>query len=167
MLTEEELKKLPDNPNTAQGELGKDTLLSVDAGSGTPGKAEWVEVGGQRNSPVNREADTIDASHKTSGGWKVTKAGLKGWSIAYTGLVLRGTKGYEIMKALFDAGKEGHFKVAYPDGGWDEGWASITTFNGDFPHDGLATLSANLQGVGKLTEHAAGETEAAPSATGE
>ena len=37
--------------------------------------------GGQRSGDVSRKADSIDASSKDSGGWKVTIPGMKEWSI--------------------------------------------------------------------------------------
>ena len=61
MLTEQELKKLPDNPNKATASPGKDTMLHINKG-----KADvpvWVLIGGQRNTPLSRKANTLDASH--------------------------------------------------------------------------------------------------------
>lgn len=70
---------LPANPDLGAAEVGKDFLLFIN--TGTTLVPEWQMVGGQRNSGLTRQADTIDVSHKTLGGWSATKAGLKSWSI--------------------------------------------------------------------------------------
>ena len=70
---------LPSNPDLGAAEVGKDFLLFVN--TGTVSTPEWQMIGGQRNSGLTRQAETIDVSHKTSGGWSATKAGLRSWSI--------------------------------------------------------------------------------------
>ena len=87
-LSAEELKKLPVYEGTSMATAGKDTLLYIDKATTTGKKPTWVLVGGQRNSPVEYKADSIDGSHKTSGGWGETLAGPKSWSISYTGLLV-------------------------------------------------------------------------------
>lgn len=154
MLTADEISKLPTNPDKSSAEAGKDTMLYVDDGAGTS-TPNWVIVGGQRNSPVDRSADEIDASDKTTEGWKKTVPGLKSWSVSYSGLIIRSDKGLNVLRACFDNDKEAHVKTAYPDGSYDSGWCYVTSFSTDYAHDGLATLTATLSGVGKLTSTAA------------
>ena len=50
---------------------GKDYLIYLNTGS-TEASPTWTLLGGQRSGDLSRQADEIDASHKTSGGWKST-----------------------------------------------------------------------------------------------
>ena len=149
MATTLENISLPANPDLGAAEVGKDFLLFVNAG--TTMVPEWQMVGGQRNSGLTRQADTIDVSHKTSGGWAATKAGLKSWSIKLDGLVLLQDIGVHALSKAFEEGKDVHLKLKYPDESYRTGWASITEFSIDIPHDGAATLSGTLSGNGALS----------------
>lgn len=60
------ITSLPENPNVSVSTLGKDYLLSVN--TGTVAVSKWVPVAGQRNTTMNRSAEEIDCSDKTSGG---------------------------------------------------------------------------------------------------
>ena len=56
--------------NTSDAMAGKSVLLYI-ATDGTEQSPTWTLIGGQRSGDLNQEGDEIDASHKTSGGWKV------------------------------------------------------------------------------------------------
>ena len=140
---------LPDNPSTAEATVGKDYLLYVNTGS--VAAPEWTLVGGQRSSNLSKKADSIDVSHKTSGGWKSKKAGLKEWSIDLAGLVLLNDPGITALEQAFDEGKDAHIKLQYPDFTYRTGWVSISEFSVENPHDGAATLKGTLNGNGELT----------------
>lgn len=158
-LTAEELKKLPVYDGTTMATAGKETLLYIDKAkaSGT-NKPTWVLVGGQRNSPVEYKADSIDGSHKTSGGWGEALSGPKSWSINYTGLLIMDDAGFSIMEYAFHHDTPIHVKIAYPDKTCQIGWATITAFTKDVAHDGVATVSATLSGKGPISEIAADDS---------
>ena len=59
---------------------GKDFLIYINTGE-SEANPTWTLIGGQRSGTLNRSAESLDASHKTSGGWKSTVAGLREWSI--------------------------------------------------------------------------------------
>ena len=141
---------LPDNPSPSAACVGKDFLLYIN--TGTVATPNWTLVGGQRNSSLNRSADSIDISHKTSGGWKSTRAGLRSWGIDLDGLVLLQDAGLEALETAFNEGKEVHVKIKYPDGKYREGWAVITELSIDTPHDGEASISGTLEGTGPLSD---------------
>ena len=113
-LSAEELKKLPVYEGTSMATAGKDTLLYIDKATTTGKKPTWVLVGGQRNSPVEYKADSIDGSHKTSGGWGETLAGPKSWSISYTGLLVMDDAALSIMEYAFH--HDIRIRPARPDG---------------------------------------------------
>ena len=149
-LTEDKLKTLPTNPDKTVASLGKDTLLYIDGG--TDDKPDWKLVGGQRNSPINQTATSIDASHKTSGGWASNLAGTKSWNCSYSGLLVMGDEGIQILEHCFRNDKQAHVKFAYKDGSYRTGWASITQFNQDHNYTGVSTVSITLSGVGAISD---------------
>lgn len=141
---------LPDNPSTSSATVGKDYLLYVNTGTAT--EPVWTLIGGQRGSSLSRSADSIDTSHKTSGGWKSSLAGLRGWSIDLDGLVLLNDTGIEALETAFNAGKQVNVKFEYPDGKYRSGWAAITDLSIETPHDGEASLSGTIEGNGALSD---------------
>jgi TP901-1 family phage major tail protein len=141
---------LPTNPSTSSATVGKDYLLSVN--TGTVGTPVWTLIGGQRSSDLSRKAASIDATHKTSGGWTTTLPGLRSWSIDLSGLVLLQDPGLQALEQAFNYGLQVNIQLMYPDGTVQTGWASITDFSNTNPHDGAATLKGTLEGVGAITD---------------
>lgn len=148
---------LPENPSVSNATVGKDYLLYVN--TGTVETPVWTLIGGQRGSSLGRTADSIDTSHKTSGGWKSSKAGLRGWSIDLDGLVLLNDLGLEALETAFNAGKEVNVKFEYPNKKYRTGWAAITDLSIETPHDGEASLSGSLEGNGPLSDLIEPESE--------
>lgn len=155
-LTENQLQNLPTNPDQSVAELGKDSLLYIDGG--TNSKPDWKLVGGQRNSPINQSATSIDASHKTSGGWATNLAGIKSWTCAYTGLLIMSDDGLQVLEHCFRNDKQAHVKFVYKDGSYQTGWAAVTQFNKDTNYTSVATVSVTLSGVGAISEVTAAMT---------
>lgn len=150
-LTAEELQKLPENPDTNIAEAGKDVLLYI--GKSGSGEGEvFALVGGQRNSTIEMTADSLDGSHKGSGSWKTSKPGMKGWKSSFDGLQIMSDEGAQIMEHCFRNDKQMHAKFVYPDQSYQLGWAYVTEFTRDNPHDGIATIKATLEGVGEISE---------------
>lgn len=155
-LTDEAIKALPENPDKMVASVGKDTLLSVaESKTGTTGNIsdyQFITVGGQRNSPVNSSANSIDASHKTSGGWGANVPGLKTWNIAYTGLHVIDDKGLEILEYAYRNSHQVFVKITYKDGSYQTGWAYVTQFNKDNNYNAVETVSVTLTGQGAISE---------------
>lgn len=152
MLTADEIKKIPTNPDTGIAVAGKDTLLYVLGAPAEGGKENWLLVGGQRNSPLKRKADELDASCKSDNGWGATLPGKKTWSIAYDGLLVLNDKGLEILDAAYMNSIQVKVKIVYPDKTYRTGWVSVTEFDDDHAHDAVSTVSVTLSGVGAITE---------------
>ena len=129
---------------------GKDYLIYLNTGA-TEAAPTWTLLGGQRSGDLNREADEIDASHKTSGGWKSTLPGLRSWSIDLENVYLAGDTGAKFLEAAFLAGKQVHVKFEYPDKSFVTGWGSITECSLSTPHDDVATLKGTISGDGPLS----------------
>lgn len=140
---------------TSTATAGKDYLIYLNTGT-TEAAPTWTLLGGQRSGDLNREADEIDASHKTSGGWKSTLPGLRSWSIDLETVYLAGDTGAKFLEAAFLAGKQVHVKFEYPDKSFVTGWGSITECSLSTPHDDVATLKGTISGDGPLSEQSNG-----------
>ena len=140
---------LPVNPSTSSASVGKDYLLYIN--TGTALSPVWTLIGGQRSADLSRSADSIDVSHKTSGGWKSNKAGLRGWSIDLDALVLLSDAALPYLEKAFDDGTEIHVRLQYPNMTEQTGWGSLTDFSLATPHDGEASLTGTIEGNGALS----------------
>lgn len=140
---------------TSTATAGKDYLIYLNTGT-TEAAPTWTLLGGQRSGDLNREADEIDASHKTSGGWKSTLPGLRSWSIDLETVYLAGDTGAKFLEAAFLAGKQVHVKFEYPDKSFVTGWGSITECSLSTPHDDVTTLKGTISGDGPLSEQSKG-----------
>ncbi|MDY6289853.1 MAG: phage tail tube protein [Succiniclasticum sp.] len=130
---------------------GKDYLIHVNKGRSDL-EPDWLLVGGQRTGNLNRKADELDASHKTSGGWACHLPGLRSWSIDLESVVLLNDEGAHYLEAAFNAGRQVHLKFEYPDKSYYTGWGSITEFSLNTQHDDVATISGTISGDGPLSE---------------
>lgn len=149
-ITEDQLKTLPENPDKSVASPGKDHLLQVDGG--TTSNPSWVTVGGQRNAPLDQTADSIDASHKSSGGWKQTLPGLKNWSCSYSGLIILNDDGLTILDYCFRNSKQAHVRFVDNQGNYQEGWCYVTKLTKDTSYTAVATYTATLSGVGAISD---------------
>ena len=140
---------LPVNPSTSSASVGKDYLLYIN--TGTALSPVWTLIGGQRSADLSRSADSIDVSHKTSGGWKSNKAGLRGWSIDLDALVLLSDAALPYLEKAFDDGTEINVRLRYPNMTEQIGWGSLTDFSLATPHDGEASLTGTIEGNGALS----------------
>ena len=140
---------------TSTATAGKDYLIYLNTGT-TEAAPTWTLLGGQRSGDLNREDDELDASHKTSGGWKSTLPGLRSWSIDLETVYLAGDTGAKFLEAAFLAGKQVHVKFEYPDKSFVTGWGSITECSLSTPHDDVATLKGTISGDGPLSEQSKG-----------
>lgn len=138
---------------------GKDYLIYLNTGE-TEDEPSWTLLGGQRSGDLNRSADEIDSSTKTSGGWKSTIPGLRNWSINLESVYLAGDAGARFLEAAFLAGEQVHVKFEYPDKSYVTGWGSVTDCSLKTPHSDVATVSGTIAGDGPLSElHAPDEED--------
>ena len=109
---------------------GKDYLIYLNTGT-SEAAPTWTLLGGQRSGDLTRQADEIDASHKTSGGWKSTLPGLRSWSIDLESVYLAGDAGAQFLEAAFLAGKKVHIKFEYKDelshGKWNKQECTVSS----------------------------------------
>ncbi|WP_418565514.1 phage tail tube protein [Pyramidobacter piscolens] len=143
---------LPANPSQSNATVGKDYLLYVN--TGTADVPVWTLIGGQRSADLSRSADEIDVSHKTSGGWKGSKAGLRSWSIDLGAMVVLDDTGLSALETAFQNGSEINVKLKYPNNTMQTGWGSLTEFSLSTPHDGAAEISGTISGNGPLSARA-------------
>lgn len=136
---------------TSNATAGKDYLIYLNTGT-SEAAPTWTLLGGQRSGDLSREADEIDASHKTSGGWKSTLPGLRSWSIDLESVYLKNDTGAKFLEEAFLVGKQVNVKFEYPDKSYVTGWGSVTECSLSTPHDDVATLSGTIKGDGALSE---------------
>lgn len=128
---------------------GADVLLQIMDGE------DKVTVAGQQGTTLNMNADTIDVTDKTSGGWKTYMPGLKEWSIDqdvfYTigdesnKLLLNAYLNREPITVFLQVGKDDEAgRISF------EGEAYITEFPMDFALDNAASISMSLSGASAL-----------------
>ena len=148
-LTQEQITALPVAPSDTKAVAGKDTLLYI-ASKQTP--LTWLLVGGQKNSPLKEQADSLDGSDKSSGGWKKGIPGMKSWSIEYDGLYVLNDNAVDILRYSFREGKAVYVRVEYPDGSYKQGWANTTSFEDNNASDVIQTLKVSLTGYGAISD---------------
>ncbi len=138
--------------NTASNAMaGKNVLLYI-ATDGTQSSPTWTLIGGQRGDDLTQEGEEIDASHKTSGGWKVKLQGLKEWSIDLESVFIMNDTGVAALQSAFRSGTECYFKYEYANGSYQTGYGSIVNFNVKAPHDGVVTVTGKIVGSGAISE---------------
>ena len=72
--------------------------------------------------------------------------GLKSWTIDLSGLVMLNDDGVDALNAAFDASKMVDVRLEYPDKTFQRGWAAITEFDLDNPHNGAASTHRQAGG---------------------
>jgi len=128
---------------------GKDFLLYVVTALGPP--VVWTLIGGQRGANLKRTNDTVDASHKTSGAWKLRFTGLKDWSISGDAVIIEDDAGMAALDAAFENSTPVQVRLNTPgDAQLYSGVATISDLSLATPHDGVATVSLELQAASPL-----------------
>lgn len=129
---------------------GVDVLLKVADETG-----EYKVIGGQTGATLNREAETIDTTDKTSDGFSSAMAGIISWSIDADGFVVLGDEAFDLIEDAFLQRKR--FKAEIRVGAKDNqsgrtysGYVYITDLPLEFAQDDAVTYSLTLQGDGKL-----------------
>lgn len=129
---------------------GVDVLLKVADEDGT-----MIVLGGQTGATLNREAETIDTTDKTSKGFSSSMAGVIGWSIDADGFVVLGDEGFDLIEETFLARKPFTAETRVgaddnADGRTYSGEVYITELPLEFAQDDAVTYSLSLQGNGEL-----------------
>lgn len=151
-MAESTPKKLYKPAETAMPTAGKNYLIYLNIGTDETTNAKWLVLGGQRSGDLSRKADSIDASSKDSGGWKVTIPGMKEWSIDLETLLMPNEESLVLLEQAFLKDEKVHIKFEYPDKSYMTGLASITELSLGTPHDDVATYKGSLNGAGPLSE---------------
>lgn len=161
-LADDALKTLPTDPNPTQAFAGKDVLLYVNGPSGTASKPVWTMVGAQKEANTKNSADTIDATHKTSGGWASQLAGTRKWSISFSALQIMNDDGQDILDYAYRKGVKIQIKLVRPDKKCRIGWCYVTEFDEGNAATDAATITATLTGDGELSAYQVDTTASEP-----
>lgn len=130
---------------------GCDVLVKLKKGG------SYVVLGGQTGASLERSAETIDTTDKTSGGYTTSIAGLKSWSVSTDGFVTIGDESFELLEQAFEdrIPVELEIRVGANDnakGITYVGSAYITDFPLDFAQDSAVTYSLSFSGASALTK---------------
>lgn len=128
---------------------GVDVLLKFNTPTGK------VVLGGQTGATLNRSADTIDVTDKTSNGYKTSLAGLISWSIDADGFVVLGDEALELVESAFLGRKvvEAEIRVGASDnvsGITYTGSGYIVDLPLEFKQDDAVTYSLSIEGASAL-----------------
>ena len=130
---------------------GVDVLISVDE----------AVIGGQRGATLNREVNTIDATHKQVAGWGYSIAGQGSWSIDTDGVLLADDASLDTLEEAFENKEAVKVTWTNPGGKSYTGDAILTSYPIEAPMDDVMTYSMSFQGQGKyekVDDSGGGET---------
>jgi TP901-1 family phage major tail protein len=126
---------------------GVDIVIQIESKT-TPGT--FVTIAGQRNATFSEEAETIDITSKSSGGYTENDYGLGSWSISGDGVYVLGNAE---LTSLRDAQRNKEMvKCRWVEAGAtqiEEGMAVVTSREIEGPYDAEATYSIEFTGSGK------------------
>jgi TP901-1 family phage major tail protein len=109
-------------------------------------------LGGQRNATLNRSAELIEVTDKTSTGqWKENVSGYKEWSVDCDGLYVVSDTAYGALVTAFNAGTAVTITLTDSSTITYTGSAYITDFPLEAPYDDAVTYSVSLTGTGALS----------------
>jgi|GEM_PF-1769982 len=131
---------------------GVDVLLKIKNNEG-----KLVVVGGQTDTTLNRERETIDTTDKTSGGWSSSIPGIASWSFDSGGFVVLGDpeESFDLMEDAFYEKKEVYVDIRVGEKSSEhgrnyKGSGYIVDFPLEFPKDDAVTFSISISGNSKL-----------------
>jgi TP901-1 family phage major tail protein len=129
---------------------GMDMLLYANtAPEGSP--ETYVAIAGQRGATLNRSAETIETTNKTTGeGYKEFATSFKEWSIDTDGMLIFDDSSYNALETAYLNNSPLTVQLKSTDGETFSGTCIITDFPIEFPYDDMATYSISLTGSGPL-----------------
>jgi TP901-1 family phage major tail protein len=129
---------------------GVDIILM--ANTGTDATPTWTVVGAQRGATLSIAAETIETTHKLSGGYKTFEYSFTEWTIEAEGVYVPDDTAYQRLRdALLNKEK---IKVRWTEGGTDvyEGQVIVSSMEVEGAYDAEATYSLELTGTGAITK---------------
>src|SRR5699024_1314228 len=130
---------------------GVDVLISV---------GEAV-IGGQRGATLNREVNTIDATHKQVAGWGYSIAGQGSWSIDTDDVLQADDASLDTLEEAFENKEAVKVTWTNPSGKSYTGDALLTSYPIEAQMDDVMTYSMTCKGPGKyekVDDSGGGET---------
>lgn len=112
-------------------------------------------IGGQSGASLNRSANVIETTDKTSGGWITKVAGFKEWSVDCDAFFVIGDTGYKDLSTAFHTGGTVDVEIATGEGAGHIKWAGkalVTDLPLEMGTDDALQFSVTLDGSGELLE---------------
>lgn len=144
--------------NVAKKVAGVDVLLKIRKESGL------LILGGQTGATLNREAETMEVTDKTSGGWAASMPGILSWSIDADGFVVLGDAALEAIEEAFSNREavEAEIRVGATDdldGVTYTGTGYLVDLPLEFANDSAVTYSLSIEGASPLVRSKGAVTE--------
>ena len=129
--------------------LGKNVLVFLNYGEGaTEDLPKWALLGGQRSADYSANAEEIDTTDKTSGGYGDAEAGVKSTELTIEMIVKPADTAVQEMWKAFEADEAVHILRWSKNGRSITNWYSITSMEETASYDDAAVLSVTLKGKG-------------------
>jgi len=109
-------------------------------------------VGGQRGATISHKTEIADAKHKSSGAWQNKVQTFLDWSISGDAVIIENDACRTELRRAWRARENVEVEIQYPDNVREYGSAVIADLSDNAPHDGVATMTIQLDGDGALTE---------------
>lgn len=128
---------------------GLDYLVYIDT---NPSGTTWTLIGGQKSATFNRQADSIDASHKTTGKYRSKLAGFRNATLSFNNIDILNDAGQAELERAWNADEQVHIAYQTPLGHYYEMTMSITDYSEQSPDDGPASHNVQLESTGAPTK---------------
>lgn len=135
------------------GEIVKSVDVLVCVNTGTDVTPEWTPVGGQKDAKLHEERDTIETTHKLTGGGKTYEYGEYGWTVDCGGLYCPSDAAFGLLRTAIRNKQTVLVRIKEEEAYVLEGKALVTSQDVDAPHGKEATFACKLLGTGVLTEN--------------
>lgn len=124
---------------------GLDYLVYIDT---NPSGTTWTLVGGQKSANFNRQADSIDASHKTTGKYRSKLAGFRNATLGFNTVDILNDAGQAELERAWNADEKVHIAYQTPLGHYYDMTMSITDYSEASPDDGVGSHTVQLESDG-------------------
>lgn len=129
--------------------IGVDILILVNTGDDV--SPNWIPVGGQRGATMSDTVDTVETTHKLSGGAKTYEYTFSDATISCDGVYILNDEGYNALVGAMRQKQK--VKVRWQEKGDDiyEGEFLVVSRDLEGAYDSESTYSMELQRTGDIT----------------
>jgi len=124
---------------------GDDVYLEIYTG------AAWVKPGGQEDTTLTRNKDTVETTDKDSDGWKENIDGFKGWEVSCPMFFEEADSGQVAIQQAFENNDRLQIRV-FDGTSYHTGYSRVTSYEMAAPATDAVKISCSFTGDGALAE---------------